>query len=70
MSDAFVQCRILFFPGISFQAFSPRNQSGGRIFFLKSAITPSKVNWSTPKIHETFFSQLTDSDLSIISKGL
>ena len=32
------------------------------IFFLKSPITPSKVKWSAPKIHQTF-AQLTDSDL-------
>jgi len=29
---------------------------------------PSKVKWSAAKIHQTF-GQLTDSDLSIISKG-
>ena len=39
------------------------------IFFRsKSHIIPSKVKWSAPKIHQTF-GQLTDSDLSIISKG-
>ena len=38
------------------------------IFFLKSPITPSKVKWSAPKIHQ-IFAQLTDSDLSIISKA-
>ena len=38
-----------------------------RTFFLKWPITPSKVKWSAPKIHQTF-GQLTDSDLSIISK--
>ena len=32
------------------------------IFFMKSPITPSKVKWSAPKIHQTF-AQLTDSDL-------
>ena len=63
----FLQCRILFFPVISLQAFSPQNPSAG-YFFLKSPITPSKVKWSAPKIHQTF-GQLTDSDLSIISKG-
>ena len=47
--------------------FSPRNQSAG-YFFLKSPITPSKVKWLAPKIHQTF-AQLTDSDLSIISKA-
>ena len=39
--------------------FSFRNQSAGH-FFLKSPITPSKVKWSAPKIHQTF-GQLTDS---------
>ena len=29
MSDIFFQCRILFFPSISWQAFPPRNQSAG-----------------------------------------
>ena len=47
--------------------FSSRNQPAGN-FFLKSPITPSKVKCSAPKIHQTF-AQLTDSDLSIISKG-
>ena len=36
--------------------------------FLKSPITPSKVKWSAPKLHQTF-GQLTDSDLSVISEG-
>ena len=49
----FLQCRILFFPVISLQAFSPQNPSAG-YFFLKSPITPSKVKWSAPKIHQTF----------------
>ena len=46
-------CRILFFPSISLArgAFSPQTQS----------ITPSKVKWLAPKIHQTF-AQLTDSD--------
>ena len=39
-----------------------------RTIFLKSPLTPSKVKWSAPKIHQTF-GQLTDSDLSTISKG-
>ena len=39
-----------------------------RIFFLKSPINPSKVKCAVPKIHQTF-AQLTDSDLSIISKA-
>ena len=63
----FLQCRILFFPVISLQAFSPQNPSAG-YFFLKSPITPSKVKWSAPKIHQTFV-QLTDFDFSIISKA-
>ena len=49
------------------QASSPRNQSA-KYIFLKSPITPSKVKWSAPKIHQTFV-QLTDSDLLIISKA-
>ena len=57
-----------FFPRNLFACFfSSRNQPAGH-FFLKSPITPSKVKWSAPKIHQTF-GQLTDSDLSIISKG-
>ena len=38
------------------------------IFFLKSPITPSKVKWSAPKIHQPF-AQLTDSDFPIICKA-
>ena len=53
------------FPGIIYShAFFP-SKSVCRTFFLKSTITPSKVKWSAPKIHQTF-GQLTDSDLSII----
>ena len=63
----FFQCRVLFFPVISLQTFSPRNQSAGS-FFLKSPITYSKVKCSAPKIHQTF-AQLTYSGLSIISKA-
>ena len=64
----FFQCRMFFFPRNLFGCFfSSRNQPAGH-FFLKSPITPSKVKWSAPKIHQTF-GQLTDSDLSIISKG-
>ena len=47
--------------------FPSQNQPAGH-FFQKSPITLSKVKWSAPKIHQTF-GQLTDSDLSIISKG-
>ena len=65
MSD--FQCRIIFFPRNSFARFFPLETSLQDIF---SEIThnPSKVKWSAPKIHQTF-GQLTDSDLSIISKG-
>ena len=63
----FFQYRVLFFPVISLQTFSPRNQSAGS-FFLKSPITSSKVKCSAPKIHQTF-AQLTYSGLSIISKA-
>ena len=57
-----------FFPGIYLHAFFPPEISLQDTFFLKSPITPSKVKWSAPKIHQTF-GQLTDSDLSVISKG-
>ena len=57
-----------FFPGIYLHAFFLQKSACRTFFFLKSPITPSKVKWSAPKIHQTF-SQLTDSDLSIISKG-
>ena len=63
----FFQCR-MFFPRNLFACFFPPEISLQDIFFLKSPITPSKVKWSAPKIHQTF-GQLTDSDLSIISKG-
>ena len=56
--------------------FSPRNlfacffpiEISLQVIFTEITITPSKVKWSAPKIHQTF-GQLTDSDLSIISKG-
>ena len=64
----FFQCR-MFFPRNLFACFFPPEISLQDIFFLKSPITPSKVKWSAPKIHQTF-GQLTDSVLSIISKGL
>ena len=54
-----------FFPRNLFACFFPKSVC--RTFFLKSPIIPSKVKWSAPKIHQTF-GQLTDSDLSIISK--
>ena len=62
----FFQCRIFFFQEFICMLFSSRNQSAG--YFLKSSITPSKVKWSASKIQQTF-GQLTDSNLSIISKG-
>ena len=66
MSDIF-SVQDIFLPGIYLHAFF-LSKSVCRTFFLKSPITPSKVKWSAPKIHQTF-GQLTDSDLSIISKG-
>ena len=67
ISDIFFQCR-MFFPRNLFACFfSSRNQPAGH-FFLKSPTTLSKVKWPAPKIHQSF-GQLTDSDLSIISKG-
>ena len=65
MSDIFFSAGY-FFPRNLFACFFPKSVC--RTFFLKSPITPSKVKWSAPKIHQTF-GQLTDSDLSIISKG-
>ena len=62
----FFQCRI-FFPRILFACFFSLKISLQDIF-RESLITPSKFKWSAPKIHQTF-SQLTDSDLQIISKG-
>ena len=66
MNDSFFSAGC-FFPRIYLHAFF-LPKSACRTFFLKSPITPSKVTWSAPKIHQTF-GQLTDSDLSIISKG-
>ena len=63
----FFQCKMFFFRGIYLHAFF-LSKSIRRTFFLQSPITPSKVKWPAPKIHQTF-GQLTDSDLSIISKG-
>ena len=66
MSDIF-SVQDIFLPGIYLHAFF-LSKSVCRTFFLKSLITSSKVKSSVPKIHKTF-AQLTDSDLSIISKG-
>ena len=60
MSDIF-SVRDIFFAGIYLYAFLLL-KSVCRTFFLKSPITPSKVKWSAPKIHQTF-GQLTDSDV-------
>ena len=57
----------VFLPRIYLHAFFLSKSVFGT-FSLKSPITPSKVKWSAPKIQQTF-GQLTDSDLSIISKG-
>ena len=67
MSDLFFTAGYYFFPGISLQAF-PLEISLQDIFFLNSPITPSKVKWSASKIPQ-IFAQLTDSDLSFISKA-
>ena len=67
MSDIFFSVGY-FSPRNLFACFFPLEISLHDIFFLKSPITSSKVKWSAPKIHQTF-GQLTDSDLSIISKG-
>ena len=66
MSDIF-SVQDIFLPGIYLHAFFLL-KSVCRTLFLKSPITPSKVKWSAPKLHQTF-GQLTDSDLSIISEG-
>ena len=66
-SALYVMSNIFFSAGIYLHAFFLL-KSVCRTFFLKSLITPSKVKWSAPKLHQTF-GQLTDSDLSIISEG-
>ena len=68
MSDIFFQCsQDIFLPGIYQHAFF-LSKSVCRTFCLKSPITPSKVKWSAPKIHE-IFGKLTDSDLSSFLKA-
>ena len=67
MSDIFFSAGY-YFPSYILASFSPLKSVCRIFFFLKSPITPSKVKWSAPKIHQTF-AQLTDSDLSIISKA-
>ena len=64
----FFSVQDIIFPSNFFACFFPLELSTAEYFFLKSPITPSKVKWSAPKLHQTF-AQLTDSDLSIISKA-
>ena len=68
MSDIFFQCRMFFSQEFICMLFFLPKSACRTFFFLKSPITPSKVKWSAPKIHQTF-GQLTDADLSITSKG-
>ena len=65
--ERYFSAQDVFLPRIYLHAFF-LSKSVCRTFSLKSPITPSKVKWSAPKIQQTF-GQLTDSDLSIISKG-
>ena len=67
MSDILFSAGYYFSQVFPCKLFSLRNQSAG-YFFLKSPLTPSKVKWLAPKIHQ-IFAQLTDTDLSIISKA-
>ena len=68
MSDIFFSVQNIIFPRYFLASFFVLEIRLQDIFFLKSPITPSKVKWSALKIHQTF-AQLTDSDLSIISKA-
>ena len=43
----------MFFPRNLFACFFPPEISLQDIFFLKTPITPSKVKWLAPKIHQT-----------------
>ena len=61
----FFQCRIFFSTEFICMLSSFQNQYD---IFSKTPITPSKVKWSALKVYQTF-GQLTDSDLSIISKA-
>ena len=61
MSDVFFSAGDYFSQLYPYKLF-PLEISLQDIFFMKSPITPSKVKWSAPKIHQTF-AQLTDSDL-------
>ena len=66
MSDIFFQCRIFFsqeFISLLFPL-----EISLQDFFSEITHNPLKSQWSAPKIQQTF-GQLTDSDLSIISKG-
>ena len=68
MSDIFFTAGYYFFQVYPCKLFPLEISLRDILFFLKSPITPSKVEWSVPKIHQTF-PRLTDSDLSIISKA-
>ena len=61
MSDVFFSAGDYFSQLYPYKLF-PLEISLQDIFFMKSPITPSKVKWSAPKIHQTF-AQLTDSEL-------
>ena len=61
MSDVFFSAGDYFSQLYPYKLF-PLEISLQDIFFMKSPITPSKVKWWAPKIHQTF-AQLTDSDL-------
>ena len=61
MSDVFFSAGDYFSQLYPYKLF-PLEISPQDMFFMKSPITPSKVKWSAPKIHQTF-AQLTDSDL-------
>ena len=63
----FFSVQDIIFPRNLFACFFPVEVNLEDIF-LKSPITPSKVKWSAPKIHQTF-GQLTDSDLSSFLKA-
>ena len=68
MSDIFFSAGYCFSQVYPFKLFSFEISLRAGYFFLKSVITPSRVKWWAPKIHQTF-AQLTDSDLSILSKA-
>ena len=67
MSDTLFSTGYYFSQVFPCKLFPAWNQSA-EYFFLKSPLTPSKVKWLAPKIHQKF-AQLTDTDLSITSKA-